>query len=83
MAHKNPNKLHRGQVAVCVISVEKANTWMSHEVSKWLVSGYNPSINRVYWGLQPTYQPFTNFRGHPNLLRFYQVGGSSTRQWYK
>ena len=35
----------------------KTLTWMSQEVSKWLVNGlYNLLINRVYWG----YNPITN-----------------------
>ena len=41
---------------------------MSQEVSKWLVNGLQPTYELGICGLQPTYQPFTNFLGHPSSL---------------
>ena len=55
--------------AWCRLLRRKDGTWMSQEVSKWLVDGYNLLINWVYWGYKltvvPTYKTFTNFLGHP------------------
>ncbi len=41
-----------------VMGVKRGTTWMSQEVSKWVVNGlqYNLLINGVYWG----YSPLTN-----------------------
>ena len=42
------------------------STWMSQEVSKWLVSGFEPQYTPFISRLKPIYKPFTNFLGHPS-----------------
>ena len=50
-----------------MVNVGIYTTWMSQEVSKWLVNGFfHLLINGVYWGYNPlilTIDP--NFLGHP------------------
>ena len=47
-----------GVQPLCFVLGGACTTWMSQEVSKWLVSGFLTYIliNVVYWG----YNPFTN-----------------------
>ena len=47
-------------------------TWMSQEVSKWVINGYNLLVNRVYWG----YNLLTII-----LLTSWDIPAQNSRSW--
>ena len=58
----------------------KVVTWMSQEVRingcKWLGSmDYNLLVHEVFWGYERSYEPFTNFLGHPSSFMFVKDKG--------
>ena len=55
----------------CRLLRRNDGTWMSQEVSKWLVNGLQPTYKWGFFGVisytvVPTYEPFTNFLGQPS-----------------